>query len=279
MRPIDNHPNTKSFGLTLGGGAVKGLAHIGLLKLIDKHGLTPAHISGTSMGAIIGALYAHGISGQEIETRIREHIIGPKDKFKHVFRRRKKLIKWLKVFGLEKSRGGLITADGLFTYLFDELIGLDFEDLDIKFSVSTTQFYSGKELIIDSGDLLPAVQASMAVPGVFAPVTVGSNVLVDGGLVNNLPCSHIQNCELKIASDVISLPSKDTLKTLDVVNGAINIMIVNTTEQIMKAYPVDLINKVDLQDIEAFDFHRIDDVLKIGDQAAADIEKSLLELF
>lgn len=274
--------DSKRIGLALGGGAVRGLAHIGLLKLMDKYALRPDMISGTSMGAIIGALYASGLPAVEIEQRVREHIIEPGEKLKSIYRKRQKLIKWTKVFSYEKTSGGLLAADGLFTHLFDELIDAQFSELRIPLKVCATGFHSGVEVTIDDGSVLDAVRASMAVPGVFAPVQFErgeqSQLLVDGGLVNNLPTNHIQHCDLKIASDVMSLPVKERPKTLDIINGAINIMIVNSTQKTLAQAPVNVLHRVAMPDIDAFEFHKIDAVLKRGDSAAATIEPQLKAL-
>ncbi len=269
-------------GLALGGGAVRGLAHIGLLKILDKHDIKPATISGTSMGAIIGALYASGLTGLEIEQRVREHLIEPGDKLKTIYKKRSKLVKWAKVFGYEKARGGLVKAEGLFTHLFDELIDTQFEQLDVPFTCIATDFHRGIEVALREGELLPAVLASMAVPGFFAPVQVqheGENrTLVDGGLTNNLPTSHIQDCEIKFASDVMALPKKQDPKTLEVVNGAINIMVVNASRLSLHAHPVDLLIQPHAEGVDAFDFHKIDEVLKRGDEEAALHEAQILDL-
>lgn len=270
-----------NIGLALGGGAVKGLAHIGLLKLIDKHGLTPSHISGTSMGAIIGALYAAGLSGLEIETRVREHLIGSSESPANIYKTGNKLVRWAKIFRYEKGPGGLVTADGLFTHLFSELKGIDFNDLKHTFTCSATNFTSGNEVVLNRGKVLQAVQASMAVPGVFAPIYVNiddvERCLVDGGLVNNVPTSHIQQCNFKIASDVISLSKNEHPKTLEAINGAVNIMVHQATKMALAEYPVDIVHTVDTNGIEAFDFHRMDEALALGDKAASKLEPLLIE--
>jgi len=104
-------------GVALSGGGVKGLAHIGLLKKLDALQIKPDFIAGTSMGAIIGALYATGMSGQDIEDRVREHIVVKGTKPKQIYRNRKNLIKWAKIFSFSKQRGGFFAADGLFEQL------------------------------------------------------------------------------------------------------------------------------------------------------------------
>lgn len=269
----------KDFGLALGGGGVKGLAHIALLRKLDELRVKPRAIAGTSMGAIIGALYAAGISGEEIEARVREHIFSAKDGLKKAYQKRRQLVKWVKVFGYNKSRGGLITADGLFEHLFTEIIGLEFSDLKIPFTAVATDFRSGKEVSISKGRLLKAVQASMAVPGIFAPVELENTLLIDGGLVNNVPCDHVASeGRLIIASDVISLPKRSKPNSTQVLSGSLNIMLRNATEQKFSQFPPDFIFAPDTDKIDAFDFHRISRVLDRADEAMSTQSRDLEHL-
>lgn len=220
------------------------------------------------MGAIIGALYAHGLSGQEIERRVRMHIFEPDKGVKETFRKGKHLLKWARVFAWEKGRGGLITADGLFEHLFSEIIDLDFNQLDIPFKAIATDFHSGQEVVLRSGELLPAVRASMAVPGVFAPVRFNNQVLIDGGVINNVPCDQIAGCGGKlIASDVITLPTNPSPSSLQVMSGSLNIMIADRTRRLMQEFPPDFIFKPNTEGIDSFDFHKIADVLVQGEAA------------
>ncbi len=272
----------REFGLALGGGGVKGLAHIALLKKLDELGAKPKAISGTSIGAIVGALYAAGISGNEIENRVREHIFSRKDGLKKVYQNRRKLVKWLQVFGIDKSRGGLITADGLFEHLFTEIVDLEFADLSIPFTAIATNFHTGKEVSIQQGPLLPAVRASMAVPGIFAPVDIEDTLLVDGGLVNNVPTEYVaQKGRITIASDVISLSKRPNPNSTQILSGAINIMLRHSTELKFSQYPPDFVFCPDTDKIDAFDFHRISRVLDRGDatisEQAHNLEKLLIQ--
>lgn len=273
----------QEFGLVLGGGGVKGLAHLALLKKLDEMKLRPKKIAGTSMGAILGALYASGLSGIEIEERVRKHLYSRKESVKENYKRRKHLAKWLKVFRIEKSRGGIISANGLFEHLFDEIIDKDFSELTIPFTAVSADFHNGEEIAIQSGPVLPAVQASMAVPGVFAPVKHQNRLLIDGGAVNNVPCAHVAdptNEHYKvIASDVICLSDTSSPKTTEVVSGAFSIMIQAQTQRQFDAHPPDFIFRPDTRKIDAFDFHKITLVLERGDEAIRDAEKNLEMLF
>lgn len=267
------------FGLALGGGGVKGLAHIALLKKLDQLGAKPAVIAGTSIGAIIGALYAAGISGEEIETRVRAHILTRQDNLKSAYQRRAHLVKWVKVFAFERNRGGLFTAQGLFEHLFTEIKDMQFDDLQIPFVAIATDFHRGEEIPLNQGNLLTAVTASMAVPGVFAPVTIDERLLVDGGLVNNVPCDYVTAAGRKvIASDVICLSTKGTPKTTQIIAGAMSIMLRAATERKFADCPPDFVLHVDTEDIDSFDFRKINKVLKRGDEAVAKASAQLERL-
>lgn len=270
----------KSFGLALGGGGVKGLAHIPLLKKLDALGAKPSYIAGTSMGAILGALYATGLSGEDIESRVRDHLFTRKDSIKHLYKRRKHLMRWLRVFSFEKNRGGFFNAEGLFDELFSEIIGISFEDLPIKFTAVATNFHNGAEVALSTGALLPAVQASMAVPGIFAPVKINDQLLVDGGLVNNVPCNYVcvDACPI-IASDVISLMRKQTPKATEVLSGSLSIMLRKSTESVYEKFPPEILFQPDTNKIDAFDFHKIAETLARGEQAIATIEDDLARFF
>lgn len=258
----------KPIGLALGGGGVKGLAHIALLKKLDDLNIKPVHIAGTSMGAILGALYAAGLSGLEIEERVRSHIISSKDGFKKAYAKRKQLVKWVKVFALEKSRGGLFTAEGLFEHLFTEILDLDFSDLKIPFSAIACDFHSGQEVVLSSGSVLNCVRASMAVPGVFAPVEINGKLLVDGGVINNVPCDRVtQEGRQVIASDVISLSQNQNPSSTQVMSGAMAIMLRAATGNKFSIAPPDFIFQPNTSEIDVFNFHKIRHILELGDKA------------
>ncbi|SMF56814.1 NTE family protein [Alteromonadaceae bacterium Bs31] len=268
----------RSIGLALSGGGVKGLAHIALLKVLDELSIRPTLIVGTSMGAIIGSLYAAGLSGNDIESRVQDHLFPAGEKPKVWFAKRKKLMKWLKVFRFDTSRGGFVDAEGLFEHLFYELNHKQFSQLHTPFKALACDFDTGQELVLNDGDLLSAVKASMAVPGVFAPVQRGDKLLIDGGTVNNMPCDHIHSCDFRIASDVMSLSRRNNPNTTQVVAGALNIILHHNNQQQLKHYPPQLTFKPDTAGIDAFDFHKIGDVLKRGEAASETFRLQIQQL-
>lgn len=281
---MKENANTPRIGIALGGGGIRGLAHIPVLKVLDDLGIRPNLIAGTSMGAIIGALYASGMAAESIETRVREHILLRQDNLKSIFKKGKHLINWVRVFGPELDRGGLVDADGLFQYLFNELLELNFEDLSIPFMAVATDYYSAEAVVFRDGPLLPAVLASMSVPGVFAPQVIDGKTLVDGGLVNNLPYDLIQSeVDFCIAVELTNLPEaradKKVPRTLDVATGAIDIMQVAALRTKLETNPPDILVEPVLENIGMFDFHKIEYVLQQGEKAAEDLATKLKELF
>lgn len=283
MHPMDSSLNNKKVGIALGGGGIRGLAHIPVLKVLDELGIQPSLIAGTSMGAIVGALYATGMSANDIEKRVNEHIILRQDNFKSFIKKGKHLLNWVRVFGPELDRGGLVEADGLFQYLFDELLDLQFQDLPNAFMCIATDYYTAEQVIFREGLLLPAVLASMSVPGVFSPQVIDGKTLVDGGLVNNLAYDLIQpEVDFCIAIELTNLPARrddnKMPRTLDVATGAIDIMQFAAIQRKLKTNPPDILICPELENVGMFDFHKIEYVLGCGEKAAEELRTQLTAL-
>jgi NTE family protein len=189
-------------GLALGGGGAKGLAHIQMLEVLDELGVRPYRIAGTSIGAIIGGLYAAGMSGQDIRAEVEQFFVDEKQAQDKLFVLPKSL-RWLDFIDPALAAGGLLSSDDFITFLGEATPVRRFRDLKIPLQVVAAELQTGKAVILDSGELLPALQASMAVPGVFPPVKLGSRKLVDGGVANPLPFDLLMpDCDIVIAVDV-----------------------------------------------------------------------------
>jgi len=178
----------QKIGLALGGGGARGLCHIEFIKVMDELKIKPGIISGTSIGAIIGAFYAAGYTGDQMDTLL-DHI-GLREFTK------------LMDFSI-LSTSGLIKGEGISDFLDKHLPVKKFEDLEVPLKIIATDFWNRKEVVFDSGDLIPAIRASISIPGVFEPVKINGVVMVDGGAVNPVPMSVIRDlCDLLIAIDV-----------------------------------------------------------------------------
>lgn len=170
-------------GLVLSGGGARGFAHVGVLRVLEREGARFDVIAGTSMGAIIGALYAAGHRADRIE----EIING---------------VSWRDVVDLS-LRTGLMKGERLHE-LLEEHLPVTFEELDVPLAVISTDIESGEEVVHTEGDLITAVRASAGFPGAFEPVHMAGRSLSDGGIVNNLPINAAQllGANRTIASDV-----------------------------------------------------------------------------
>jgi len=192
----------KKVGLALGGGGAKGLAHIAMLEVFDELGVTPHMISGTSIGAIIGALYAAGHTAAQLREAIGELTATPKSLKEWV--QAKQLPAWLDFIDVDLGRSSLLTVDKFLSELEESLGVSTFEKLSIPLVVVAADFWAREEVVFDSGPIIPAIAASFALPGIFKPVVIGDRVLVDGGSVNPLPYDLLlDDCDIVVAIDVI----------------------------------------------------------------------------
>jgi NTE family protein len=160
-------------GVAFGGGTARGLAHIGALKVLEAEGATPSALAGTSYGAIIAALYALGMHALELEKLVREQDTGEI---------------WRQGIDFGIHRGSLIHGQRLARWLDRKFFfGATFADTEIPFVVACTDLSTGRLRVIREGSIAHAVQASIALPGVFAPVRKDGRVLIDGGFVETVP--------------------------------------------------------------------------------------------
>ncbi|MGA2781389.1 MAG: patatin-like phospholipase family protein [Smithella sp.] len=266
-------------GLALGGGGVRGLAHISVLETLDDLGIKPSIISGTSMGAIIGALYASGMSGKEIRERISKHLILKDDTWRDIVAKKSNLLKLVKAFSAEIPRGGFINTQGFFEYLFSEIRKRTFEELEIPLLVIAADYWTAEEVVFEKDDLLPALQASMAVPGVFAPISIADKVLVDGGVVNLIPYDHLlERADFTIAVDVSKIrnPGKNEIPgALESVLGAFNIMQASALAEKMKIRKPDIYVQMEIQGIRMLDFGKTEEVFLQAAPAIVLLRKQL----
>jgi len=180
----------KKLGLALGGGAARGLAHIGVLKVLEEEGIRVDTVAGTSIGAMIGALYAAGVPVRQIEDVARN-------------------VDWRQMARLidpTLPKAGLIDGRKVGMFMAELLPVRSFEELRLPFAVVATDVETGEVLIIKKGDLLPALQAAIAFPGIFTPVSFGNRFLVDGGLCNPVPVDVARDLGADAIIGVCTIP-------------------------------------------------------------------------
>jgi len=267
----------KKIGLALGGGGAKGLAHIPMLEVFDEMGIRPHRMAGTSIGSIVGALYASGIRAAKIREGVDRMVITKGDSFRDALRKRD-VFKWLEFMDIEFGRGGIFKGDRFIRFLYDAMKVSTFEELEIPLRVAATDFWTSEPVILESGDLLPAVKASMGLPGVFTPVRIGDRVLIDGGGVNPVPYDILHDCDLVVAIDVMGKMREHKTKVPNVVRavlGAFDIMQNSIIAEKLKHDPPDIYIKPDVIGVDILDFYKANDIYEQSGPARRELRERL----
>ncbi|GAB5555884.1 MAG: patatin-like phospholipase family protein [Schleiferiaceae bacterium] len=285
----------KSVGLVLSGGGAKGFAHIGVIRVMDSLGIPIDYVGGTSMGAIVGGLTAIGYTPDQIEEEILQvdwtDVMQqkPKRKFLKSYEKSAReryflTLELTKDFNLEIP-GGINNGQkitGLLSNLTYPYHGdLDFnKDLEIPFFCIATELNTGKERVLNSGELYKAMRASMSIPSLFSPYKLDGKYLIDGGTVNNFPADHIQEMGADIIigvdvqttfSDSISDPT--LLKVLEKTGMYVNAMTTKKREQLC-----DFIVRPDMNGYSVTTFEKATEIIKAGERAARAHMDELLAL-
>jgi NTE family protein len=285
-------------GLVLGGGGARGMAHTGVLKVLRDLRIPIDYIAGTSMGALVGGLYAAGYSPEEIEqifSRVDWNDIfrDSPPRSQASFRSKEDAQKYLfgAEVGLRKDRvsmsRGFISGQKLSTMLQTNTLQipdpLNFNDLSIPFRAVATDLESGEMVILSQGSLAQAIRASISVPGMFSPVEIDGRVLVDGGIVCNLPVEVVK----KMGADIViavqvgaPLAKRDTLTSaLNVSLQVMDIMILqNVKKQSSLLTEKDFFISPVFEKISFQDFDKWKEIGAIGEEAAYRMKDLLAEL-
>lgn len=271
-------------GLVLSGGGARGAAHIGVLQVLEELHIPVDYIAGTSMGSIIGGLYAMGTPAEGIEkltTKIDwEDIFSDSIPRQKQYYRRKGKENYLLRVDVDSQKGltlppGLITGKKLDLTLRALALGAgnDFDLFPIPYRAVATDIENGEMVVLSKGDLAESMRASMAIPGVFYPVEIGGRMLVDGGVVRNLPVDVVRamGADVVIAINIgTPLSKRDKLDTFFAIAGQTNGFLTNrnTDAQIRTLKEGDLLITPDLGDITTASFTRMADAVEVGRKAA-----------
>ncbi len=257
----------KKVGLALGGGGAKGISHVLILEALEELDLQPCFIAGTSIGALIGAMYCAGMSTAEMRAIFLEFSLKENESLKHIVTR-KHIFKWLDFIGPQFRGRGLLRVENLLTYLFESVHATRFSQLNIPLKVVASDFWSRQQVVLDKGTLIPAIRASMSLPGLFEPVKIRNRVLIDGGAVNPVPFDLLpRDCDLTIAVDVIGertvsekLPSlsEAVFNTYQVMQKSI------IREKLVTMMP-DIYFEPNVVELRVLEFYKAHEVFKHGD--------------
>jgi len=275
-------------GLALSGGGARGAAHLGVLKILERENIPIDYIAGTSMGSIVGGMYASGLSPEEIEAQLVavdwDDVFDDKiDRENRSFRRKSDDRLWL----INRKPGfsgrkiklppGLVQGqkiNNMLTALTLHVSDIDdFDELAIPFRAVAADIQTGEKVVLGSGSLAMAIKASMSIPAIMSPVPWGDQMLVDGGIASNLPIETVRamGADIIIAVDISTpLKGEDVAQSVLSITGQLTGFLTrrNTEAEISTLGERDVLLIPDLGDITSAEFDRIDEAVPTGIKAA-----------
>lgn len=291
----ESKPPLPRVGLALSGGGARGVAHIGVLKVLDELRIPISCVTGTSMGSIVGGTYAVGTSPQRLEELVLsadwDELFRDNPPRKELSIRRKSddfKTLFAPEFGLKDGRLTLpkgviagVSLEAFFRQLAEPAIGVsDFRKLPIPFAAMATDLENGDSIVLDHGSVAQAMRASMSVPGAIAPVEIEGRILVDGGIANNLPIDQARKlcADVIVAVNIATPPLKrDELDSaLAVALQLVNFLGKQTVDRQLESMgPDDVLIEPNLGDISATSFARSKDAIRAGEDATRNLAASL----
>lgn len=264
-----------TFALALGAGGARGLAHIAIIEALDEIGAKPAAIAGCSIGAVIGAGYAAGLTGRAM----RRHIISLAHDRSEVLRRvmGARAAAWSEILGA--GFGNPFVADPLKFYdaFLGELLPADFSDLAIPLTVIATDLHAREALVLHEGPLRPAVAASMAIPGLVQPLDVNGRVLIDGGVTDPLPFGCLRGtADVVVAVDVSgSVGQRSVPDPWESLFTAIGVMGHTIVQHKLKEGAPDLVVRPNIEIFRMLDFFQASAILRAAEPVKAELKARL----
>jgi NTE family protein len=270
----------RKIGLALGGGGARGLAHIGVLKVLERYNIPIDMISGTSMGGAIGALYALEPNAKKLEKEVLS-------------------MKWNDLFDYTISRKGIIKGKKLHKFFQERMKNASFSELKIPLYITAFDIENRREVIFSKGDVAKAIRASIAIPGIFFPVQNGDEVLVDGGITDEIPNEVLtkKGADIIIAVNVNNFSERQTLYGQEAISDKKNnkkrkkkkdipnmLKILTTALQVRESEvckaellkeKIDLIITPNVENVGLLDFKQAKKAIKAGEREA---ERLVVEL-
>ncbi|NID16496.1 patatin-like phospholipase family protein [Luteibacter yeojuensis] len=237
-------------GLALGGGAAKGFAHIGVIKMLEASGIHPDAVSGTSAGSVVGALYASGMDAFALQER--------------AFALDEASIRDVRLFS-----GGLVQGQKLQDYVNERVKGAPIEKLRMPFAAVATELENGERAVFVRGNTGQAVRASSSIPGVFEPVDIAGKHFVDGGVVSPVPVDAVRRlgADIVIAVDISARPNGSNPDSMvGIVGQSITIMGRKLAEQELER--ADIVIRPKVGQIGPTDFDQKNVAILEGERAA-----------
>jgi len=269
-------------GIALGGGGARGLAHLPILQVFDDLGLRPHRIAGTSIGAIAGAAYAAGASAAELIQAADRLINAERIQLASWFDDDERPRHWLQLLSLGWGSNGLLNADR-FLELLQQQWGIStFDALRIPLTVVATDYWAREEVVLQEGDVIAALAASMAVPGIFPPRQMGDRWLVDGGAVNPVPFDLLlDDCDLTIAVDIMGHRPGDhhaAPDLLECIFGSSQIMQRSIIQHKLELRRPDIYLAPEIHSVRVLEFNKAEQIYAESETACEQLRTALKAL-
>ena len=282
--------NKKNVSLVLSGGGARGIAHIGVIEELEKQGFIIKSISGTSMGALVGGVYA----------------VGKMQEYKNWMYKLDKL-EVFKLLDFAFSSQGLVRGERVFNKMKGFIPDMNIEELKINYAATAVDLISRKEIVFTKGSIFEAVRASVSIPTVFTPVELEDSLLVDGGVLNNIPISNVKrtdgdilivvhvNADVPVYKPFTSTAEKESRHSIyrekirilhsylnkmnpmshndkfgyfNLINRTLSLLIYQVAEMTLEKYSPDILINVSRDTCSIFDFYKAEELVEIGRHAA-----------
>lgn len=235
-----------TIGLALGGGAVLGAAHVGVLRALEELGLPVSFVAGTSVGAFIAALFAFNKNWQQIGKLVLD-------------------LNWLDVSGISLSQSGLLSNEKMGQLIRDAIGDVSFARADIPLAMVAADISTGEKVVIREGDVATAVMASTCIPGVFVPVEAEDRLLVDGGIVENVPVESLKEmgADFVIGVDLHAKHSHSRPENIvEVLLNTLDFAIMTATK--LQTSEADILITPDLMSFNSLNPGQTADIMEVG---------------
>lgn len=256
----------KKVGLALGGGGARGLAHIGVLKVLEEYNIPIDMISGTSIGAVVGALYCSDLNAKKLEKEATS-------------------MNWKQLFDYTISSKGIIKGNRLYDFFKKRFNAMKFKDLRIPLYITSYDLEGKREVIFSKGDIAKALRSSTSIPGIFFPAENDRKLLVDGAVRDIIPNEILtkKGCDIVIAVNVdsvkenktlydqeakISSRTKDLPSALETFSKAMQVVQSQNCKSELLKEKIDLVISPKVEDIEVLDFSKAKKAIKKGELSA-----------
>ncbi len=271
----------EKIGLALGAGGARGLSQIIIIEAFEELGIEPSIISGTSIGAIIGVLYAAGLDSKEMKEVVRDIVFGSRAKFWEIHKK-SEFFKMVNLANPGLPPGGFLTGEKFINFLQDLVKIDDFKQLKIPIKIIATDYWKKNQVILTKGNLFKMVKASFSLPGLFSPVKWNGTLLMDGGMVNPLPYDVIEkNSTTTIAVDVASYKThKDNVipSSYEILFSAFQIMQNSIVQEKLKQSKPSIYIKTNIPDVRVHEFTKVEDIFEKAIPAKEKLKHKLAKL-